>query len=169
MFYLKIFIIYSIIGFTFESLVFKINNINKHSGVLTGPYSLVYGFGGVICTLLHNTYFSKINNIIVNYLLSYILFTITCTLIEFIIGHLIKIIYHLDSWDYSYKKYHFGKYICLEYAIYWGLLSFIFVNFFNNFIIEISNNISNNFTLITLSAITIDIILTFLKNKTLKH
>lgn len=159
MLYLKLFILYSIIGFTFESFIFKINNINKHSSVLHGPYTLVYGLGGLSCTLINN--YLNTNN----YLLLYFLFTITCTVIEFTIGHLIKQMYHIDSWDYSYKKYHLGKYICLNYALVWGLMAFLFTNclhnYFNYILISINDKIIVGFTIIIL----IDIILTFIQNK----
>lgn len=159
MLYLKLFILYSIIGFTFESFIFKINNINKHSGVLHGPYTLVYGLGGTICTLINNYLNTH------NYLLLYLLFTITCTLIEFAIGHLIKLIYHIDSWDYSYKKYHLGKYICLNYALIWGLMAFTFTNilhnYFNYILVPIKDKFVIGFTIIIL----IDIFLTFIQNK----
>ena len=108
MFYLKLFIIYSFLGFLFESFIYKYNNINKHSGVLTGPYTLVYGLGGTLCYYLNNNLlFIKLP--LLNIIISYITFMTICTLIELIVGHLIHFIYKIDAWNYTYKKYHISK------------------------------------------------------------
>ena len=164
MLYIKLFLLYSILGFTFESLIFKISNINKHSGALTGPYTLVYGIGGTICFFLYY-YLNNINNNFLNYLLCFITFTIVCTIIEFFIGHLIKLIYQFDSWDYSYRKYHVGKYISLDFAFVWGFMSLIFTKYLHTFFISVANTLSNKFTIIAIIIIFIDIIFTFIKTK----
>ena len=155
MIYLKYFIIYSFLGFFYESFIYKNSNINKHSGALHGPYTLVYGIGCSLC--------SFINNHLNNFLLSFLLFTITCTLIEFICGHLIHFIYKIDSWDYSYKKYHLGKYITIDYALCWGILALIFIKYLNNFFYNLTNLFSNTFFIITFIIIFIDIIYSFFK------
>ena len=45
--YLKYFLIFSLLGFIMESVVYKVSGSSDHSGVLLGPYTLVYGFGGL--------------------------------------------------------------------------------------------------------------------------
>ena len=162
MIYLKLFTWYSLLGFYYESSLFKIVNVNKHSGALKGPYTLVYGLGVLICTLINN-YLNLIDNTNINYIISYFIFLVTCTLIEFIVGHLIKLIYKIDSWDYSYRKYHFGKYICLNYALIWGLISIFFVKILNPFFFKILDLIPNNITIIILIIIIFDIIISFFK------
>ena len=162
MIYLKIFVIYSILGFLFESLIYKYNNINKHSGVLTGPYTLVYGTGGTLCFFLNN-YLSCIKSTLLNNIISYITYTIICALMELIIGHLIHFLYKIDSWNYTYKKYHLGKYITLDYAFIWGFLSLFLVKKLNNFFFNITLLISNKFTTITLVIIVFDILYTYKK------
>lgn len=162
MFYLKLFIIYSLLGFLFESFVYKYNNINKHSGVLTGPYTLVYGLGGTLCYFL-NSYLLFIKLPILNIIISYITFTIICTLIELITAHLIHFIYKIDAWNYTYKKYHIGKYITLDYALIWGLMAIIIVKILNNFIYNLTLLLSNKFTIITLVIIVFDIIYSYKK------
>ena len=162
MFYLKLFIIYSFLGFLFESFIYKYNNINKHSGVLTGPYTLVYGLGGTLCYYLNNNLlFIKLP--LLNIIISYIIFTIICTLIELIIGHLIHFVYKIDGWNYTYKKYHLGKYITLDYALIWGLMAIILVKILNNFIYNQTLLLTNRFTIITLVIIVLDILYTYKK------
>ena len=45
MYYLKIFLIYSLLGFVMESTLFKIVQSRKHSGIFYGPMTAVYGVG----------------------------------------------------------------------------------------------------------------------------
>ena len=45
MYYINFIFLYSFLGFALESLYFKIHNINAHSSIFIGPYTLVYGFG----------------------------------------------------------------------------------------------------------------------------
>ena len=155
MLYLNFFIIYSIIGFYFESAVFKLSKNHSHSGILHGPYTTIYGIGGVI-SLIINNYLITIKNVYVNFLISYFLFTIFCTLIEFIGGHLIHFLFKKDSWNYSHHKYHFGKYICLSYALIWGLLSIIFVKILNPFFIQIICFIPNYISITLLLIMILD-------------
>jgi len=157
MIYLKLFILYSHLGFIFESFVFKLSNTNKHSGVLIGPYTLVYGLGGILCY-----YLSKhLNNLI----LEYLAFTLCTTLVELITGHLINFIFHFDSWNYSYKRMHIGKYISFDYAFIWGVLALIFVKYLNNFFNEIISLIPNTFFIIEIIIIIIDLLITFFYTK----
>ena len=95
--YLKYFLIFSLLGFIMESVVYKVSGSNSHSGVLLGPYTLVYGFGGLLVVLINN-YFSKIEmNSFFKIILLFIFFTIICTLIEYLIGNLIHYIFNIDK------------------------------------------------------------------------
>ncbi len=142
MLYLKFFILYSLIGFYFESTVFKLSHSPTHSGILYGPYTTIYGIGGII-SLLINNYLNNIQNYYLNLFLSFITFTIICTLIEFIGGNIIYFLFKKDSWNYSHHKYHFGKYICLSYAFIWGILAIIFVKYLNPLFYQILNLFPN--------------------------
>ena len=159
MLYLKLFLLYSIIGFTFESNVYKISNSNNHSGILYGPYTIIYGFGGILSFYTNNK-LDVITNPYLNLLICYILFTILCTITELIGGYLINKIFKIDKWNYTNHKYHFGKYICLDYALIWGILSLLFVKLSNNFFIKVSDLIPSYIAIITLIILIIDYIIT---------
>lgn len=168
MYYIKLIILYSLLGFILESVVYKIGNDNKHSSIFYGPYTFVYGFGMLFCILIYNYLNNILNNTIFTYLLYYILFTLITTTTEFLGGNIIHYFLKIDKWNYSNHKYHFGKYICLDYAIYWGLLSLFTIiylhPYFNkNIILTISNNTIVIFIIIIL----IDLIF-IIKNKILK-
>ena len=162
MLYLKYFILYSIIGFTFESDVFKISKSLSHSGIIFGPYTIVYGFGG-LASLVINKLLNCIDNIYLNFITCYFLFTISCSLIEFISGHIINYLFKKDSWNYSNHKYHFGKYVCLDYSLFWGLLATIFTKVLQNFFHYILAPIPSYIVIIFLLIIVVDFFLSLLK------
>lgn len=158
--YLKYFLVFSILGFIMESVVYKVSGSNSHSGVLLGPYTLVYGFGGIFVVLINN-YFNKIpmNNLL-KLILLFICFTIICTLIEYIIGNLIHYIFDIDKWNYTKHKYHFGKYICLDLALTWGFLSLFIIKILKPFIDKLLMIIPTNATITILLILIIDLLYT---------
>lgn len=125
MYYLNSFLLYSLLGFIMESTLYK-NTKLKASGVLNGPVTLVYGVGGITLLLINKYIIDKIKtNKIVKIIISFIIYTIFLTLVELVCGYLCNIIFDVDMWNYTAKKYNFGKYICLEFMPIWGLLGVI--------------------------------------------
>ena len=57
MYYLKIFLLYSLLGFIMESTLFKIKLSKKHSGIFYGPMTAVYGVGIISIELLNKYFF----------------------------------------------------------------------------------------------------------------
>ena len=162
MYYLKCFILYSFLGFVLESVVYKVSGSPDHSSVLLGPYTLVYGFGGLV-TVLINDYFLKINmNIILKYILLFVIFTIVCSTIEAIIGNLIHLIFKFDKWNYLNHKFPIGKYTSLDYALIWGLLATSIMYFLKPFFDKVLSLIPNNTTIFIFSIIIIDLIYTLI-------
>lgn len=158
--YLKYFLIFSLLGFIMESVVYKVSGSNSHSGVLLGPYTLVYGFGGLFVIIINN-YFEKLNiNEILKFILLFICFTIICTLTEYIIGNLIHYIFDIDKWNYTDHKYHFGKYICLDLALTWGVLALIIIKILKPFIDKVLLLIPNNTTITIFTILIIDLLYT---------
>lgn len=159
MLHLKFFIFYSIVGFIFESTVFKITKSHNYSGILYGPYTIVYGFGGIICFTINNL-LTSIQNCYLNYFLCFLSFVITCTLIELISGNIIKILFKIDKWNYSNHKYHLGKYICLDYALIWGIFALIFIKIPINYIYQLLDIIPFYMPIIVLIIMIIDFFIT---------
>ena len=117
MYYIKNFLLYSLLGFVMESTLFKITNSLKYSGIFYGPMTTVYGFGILALLLLNKHLLPKIKcNKILKLIFEFIIFTITLTLIEFIGGNVLKILFNIDMWDYSNKAFNIGKYVCLQLA-----------------------------------------------------
>ena len=105
-----------------ESTLYK-NSKLKPSGALHGPVTLVYGGGGIVLILINKYIIDKIKvNKIVKVIISFFIYAILLTLVELICGYLCNIIFDVDMWNYTSKKYNIGKYICLELVPIWGLL-----------------------------------------------
>lgn len=153
MYYLNSFYLYSVIGFIMESTIYKFMNSKRHSGIFYGPITAVYGVGAIVILLLYKLIYEKLE--INKYLRPVILFfssIILLTLVEFIGGHVLNMLFGIDMWNYENKAYNFGKYICLEISLYWGILSLIFVYivkpFMDKFIKRIPSVATYIFTLI---------------------
>lgn len=162
MIYINYLFIYSLIGFIIESTWFKILKSKAHSGIFYGPYTFVYGFGVLSSILLYEWLekYLKEKNKYLKLLIYFIIFTILLTLIEYIGGHILKLVFDIDMWNYTSHKFHFGKYICLELAFIWGLLGTFNIYFLYPKIKKIIDKIPSLYTYLVLFIFLIDFIMT---------
>ena len=151
MYYLKLFLLYSLLGFVMESTLFKILLCKKHSGIFYGPITAVYGIGIIALTLIDKYMFSKIKKN-----------TIIKLIIEYIGGNTLEYIFNITMWNYTKYKYHFGKYICLNNSLIWGLLGVFYINIFKKFTDKLLKQINNRETILFLFIFTIDLIVTLI-------
>ena len=123
MYYVNIFFIFSFIGFLFENLLNIFTNDTFNSGILYGPWTFIYGIGFLLMVIvykfLQQFHLKKWKEVV----LFYIIITIVMTLVEFSGGMLIETIFHRTYWNYTNMRFNYGKYICLEVSLAWGLLS----------------------------------------------
>ena len=123
MYYVNIFFIFSFIGFLFENLLNIFTNDTFNSGILYGPWTFIYGIGVLLMVIvykfLQQFHLKKWKEVV----LFYIIITVVMTLVEFSGGMLIEIIFHRTYWDYTNMRFNYGKYICLEVSLAWGLLA----------------------------------------------
>lgn len=159
LYYLKYFIITSIIGFILETILYK-----GDSGILTGPWTIVYGLGSIIILVFYQLIIQKLN---LNQFLEIIIFFFSCivllSIIELIGGYLIEWIFGITFWDYSNYKFHIGKYICLEMAFIWGIASLIFIYILKPILDIVIKYIPNLLIYILLIIMFIDGIITYIK------
>ena len=123
MYYVNVFFIFSFIGFLFENVLNIFTNDNFNSGILYGPWTFIYGIAIILMVVvykfLQQYHLKKWKEVV----LFYIIITIVMTLVEFAGGMLIETIFHRTYWDYTNMRFNYGKYICLEVSLAWGLLS----------------------------------------------
>ena len=65
-------------------------------------------------------------------------------------------------WDYSNNYLNFGKYICLQNSLIWGMLGTIFIYIFKPFTDKIINTISLKETYLFLGLFILDTIITLI-------
>lgn len=112
---LAMFFVYGFVGWIVEVIYYGITEgkfINR--GFLNGPLCPVYGIG-FYCVIW---FFRPIMD---SFPLLFFGSAIVCTTVELIAGVLLYGIFRLRWWDYSDYKYNFHGFICLRFAIYWGL------------------------------------------------
>ncbi len=95
--------------------------LESRSGLVWGPFNLLYGVGAVALTLFlyplrnHTPAISFAGGFVVGSVLEYL-----CSLgQELLLGS--------TSWDYSAKPFNIGGRICLLYSLFWGLLGVIWI------------------------------------------
>lgn len=109
------FFIYGIIGWVIEVIYYGVTEghfINR--GFLNGPLCPVYGIGfyGVIW------FFTPYVD---NFPLLFFGSSLIATFVELCAGVLLYHTFHLRWWDYTEYRYNFHGYICVRFAIYWGI------------------------------------------------
>lgn len=144
MYYLKVLYFFSFLGFVMESNVYKLSNSNRHSGIFKGPITMVYGFGALALVLLDKYLFSTMNFFMFfSFIMIFIVCAIVLTFIEWLGGNILNKTLGIDMWDYSNKPYHYGKYVCLDLALTWGLMGAIYIVFLKGFFDGFINLIPN--------------------------
>lgn len=161
--YIKMFFIYSILGYLLESCVAFICGWNFESGILFGPWTPIYGFGAILIHILSQYLFLHLHlNRIIETIIVFFAITILLTVLEWFGGILIEAIFHTHFWDYSNHAYHIGPYISLAMSLLWGFGSIFFIYFidpkFNKLFQTLPNLIFLLFTLLFF----IDIIITWI-------
>ena len=163
MYYLNSFLLYSLLGFIMESTLFKNTSPLKTSGVLNGPITLVYGLGGIAIILINKYIISKIKtNKTIKIIIFFIIYAIALAIVEFISGYLCKLIFGVEMWNYENKKYHIGKYTCLEYIPIWGTIAIIITYILKPFIDKILKLIPKEATYLFLLILSLDTIITLI-------
>lgn len=145
-----------------ESTLFK-NTKPKASGVLNGPITLVYGVGGITLILVNKYIIDKIHtNKIFKIIISFFIYAFFLTLVEFLCGHLCNIIFDVDMWNYTSKKYNIGKYICLELMPIWGILGVVVTYIAKPFLDKVVKLVPKDATYFFMFVLTLDLIITII-------
>lgn len=154
-----LFYCYSFIGWLIE-IVVTLLKMRKfvNRGFLIGPMCPIYGFGGVLITLLLNNYAK-------DPLVLFIMAIVLCATLEYITSYIMEKVFKNRWWDYSDQKFNINGRICLECAIPFGIAGIIMFYGINPFLINLFsmfNMITLRIICYTLLGITlIDIILSF--------
>lgn len=148
-----LFLIYSIIGWIIETIFCTIDQKKlADRGFLIGPICPIYGFGGILMTLLLTKYLD-------DPLALFIMAVVICSILEYLTSYFMEKLFNTRWWDYSDKRFNINGRICLSVAACFGFLGVILLYFVNSFLVAIISKISENVLVIT--AIILSILLIF--------
>ncbi len=156
--YCSWFIIYSVIGWAYESLLCSVIErrlINR--GFLNGPYCPIYGFGALLDIICLNSFSDPLAIFLFGALLN-------CTL-EYWTSFVMEKMFNARWWDYSDKKFNINGRVCLIGAIVFGLFCVLLIKVINPvvtaYINAIPKLILNIAVILFLVGYAIDNIITF--------
>ena len=121
MYYLKEFVLYSILGYIFELLGAIIMHKELDSGFMYGPYTIIYGISIPLIYLIYKKIEQKSHDKWKKLILMFITGFILSIILEFIGAYLLKYIYNLEMWNYEKLPLHIGKYLSIEVTTLWTL------------------------------------------------
>lgn len=128
--YFLLFIIYSLGGWIIEEIYCSISEkkiVNR--GFLIGPICPIYGFGGLLITLL-------LTRFAFNPLLLFLMCMISCAVLEYLASLIMEKVFNARWWDYSDQKFNINGRICLKNLVPFGLFGLLVIYIVNPFIFE---------------------------------
>ena len=138
--YILYFFIYSCIGWILETLyAFIVLGHFDNRGFLLGPLCPIYGFGMLILILCLSKYKGK------NLKLFFVA-AIVLTYFEYVAGFFLDVIFNLKWWDYFNDFFNINCRICLPFALVWGIIAIIVVNYIHPFTEKITDKLLNKIT-----------------------
>ena len=162
-YYINVLYFFSLFGFILESTVYKISGSKRHSGIFYGPITMVYGFGVLSLVIIKKYFLDKLNcNKWLKLIITFVVCFITLTFIEWLGGNILNLIFDIDMWNYTKKDFNFGKYICLELAVIWGLFGTIYICYLKDFFDKFIKLIPKKLTIVIVIVNFIDTLLVFL-------
>lgn len=136
--YFLYFAVYSFLGWICETAYCAIIDrqyVNR--GFLNGPFCPIYGVGALVVIMV-------LTPVADNIILLFLCGMIFTSILEYITGFLLEVIFNLKWWDYSDYKFNIQGRVCLLNSTLFGVLSVITVNFINPSITKLMENIPAN-------------------------
>ena len=166
MFYVNCFFVYSILGYILETVVSLITKSNFKSGILTGPWTIVYGIGALVILFTSNYLFKNLHmNRVIETIVLFFVIGIILSFLEALGGVLTEKIFGKVFWDYSSQKYHIGHYISLEMTLVWSVASIIFIYVIHPLLKNLIKKIPLFITIILIGLFLFDVLKTFINKK----
>ena len=161
LFYLTLFIIYSILGWILETAncTFYKKELVLNRGFLIGPYLPVYGSAAIIMILFLNEYKHDLFTL-------FAMSMVYTSIVEYIASYVMEKLFKARWWDYSERKFNLEGRICLRNSLLFGICGVLLVKYIHPFVLTVIDMIPNNiFNIISILLITIfliDLIISFI-------
>lgn len=159
-FYINVFLFYSIFGNMFERFITSIRHIDYTSGFMGTIFTPVYGVAMLVIIYIHNKI--RINNKFFKILLEIIIYGVVLSLLEFVGGIMIENTFNKVFWNYERFKFNIGKYISLETAVLWGIMSVVILYLIHPLFKKIEKHIPRFLTLLVSVFFVINLIYVFI-------
>ena len=122
-----IFIIGSILGYIYEMILVFLQKgyFESRQGLIYGPFTPVYGIGGIVYYLFLNKI--KVKNKVQIFFITMVLGGIT----EYICSLVQEKSFGTISWDYSYLPLNINGRTSLLHCTYWGIAGILYITYIN--------------------------------------
>ena len=137
-------------GVVIETLwcILKKGHYESRTGLIYGPFNLVYGLGALVLTYSLYKYRNRSS------IYSFIGGFISGSIVEYLCSFFQELVFGSTSWDYSQMPFNLHGRICLEYSIFWGLLGIFWIKtiypFMATWILKIPNKVGKPLTVVLL-------------------
>jgi len=120
------FVIFSILGIIIETVYCYVTTglLESRKGLIWGPFCPVYGVSAAILLIVLNPHRKK--NIVWIFIYGFIIGSV----LEYILSYGLEAVYGIRFWDYGYVRLNLNGRICIQYSIYWGILSILLIKVF---------------------------------------
>ena len=143
---INIFLFYSIFGNIFERILMFFIDKDYISGFMGTIFTPIYGVAILLILFIYKKL--KINNKLLKIIVEFFIFSLLLSFIELLGGIFIENVFNKIFWNYDKFKFNLGKYISLETAIFWGLMSLVALYIFHPLYKKIEKHIPKFITII---------------------
>lgn len=95
--------------------------IENRTGLVYGPFNLLYGFGAVVLSLALYKFRNK------GKWISFLGGMIAGSAVEYFCSWFQETFFGSRTWDYSYLPFNLNGRICLLYSVFWGILGVVWI------------------------------------------
>ncbi|MDR0888578.1 MAG: putative ABC transporter permease [Coriobacteriales bacterium] len=130
-----IFILCSVIGLLIETLYqyFVFGDLESRASLVFGPFSTIYGVGGVLLTVFLNRIWDK--NIFVIFIVS----MVVGMALEFFTSWAMEALFGITAWYYGGMWGNIGGRTSIGFGIMWGMLGVLWIRFLLPWVLRIIN------------------------------
>jgi len=134
------FLIGSFVGVAAESLycLIRFHQLNYTSGLLYGPFNIVYGLGALFITI--GVYWLRKRNFVIILVAGMFI----GALVEFGCSWMQEKVFGSVSWNYAGQPFNILGRTSLKLSLFWGILAILWIKYFYPFMIRQIRRIPNN-------------------------